>query len=152
VRAADLEQLDRVVTIVRDVLGPEVAGAYLFGSAVPGGLRPESDLDVLVVSRRPTTLDEKKRLVERLLPISGRPAPEGHWRRVEVTIVAEPEIRPWRYPPRMDFQYGDWLRGAFESGDSEPWQTMENPGSRAARHDGSARRHTVGRDSADRPA
>jgi predicted nucleotidyltransferase len=127
VRDEDRQQLDRVIAIVRNVLGPEVAGAYLFGSAVLGGLRPESDLDVLIVSRRPTTRDEKERLVEQLLAISGRPGPEGRWRRVEVTIVAEPEIRPWRYPPQMDFQYGDWLRGAFESGDPEPWQARENP-------------------------
>lgn len=126
-RRPDGEQLDRVIEIVRDVLGRELVGAYLFGSAVIGGLQPESDLDVLVVAARPTTLGEKERLVERLLAISGRPAPEGRWRRVEVTIVSEPEIRPWRYPPRMDFQYGDWLRRAFESGDPEPWQVTENP-------------------------
>lgn len=123
----DREQLDRVVEIVRDVLGPAVTGAYLFGSATLGGLRPESDLDVLVIVRRPATRAEKERFVERLLAISGRPAPEGRWRRVEVTIVAEPEIRPWRYPPRMDFQYGDWLREAFASGDPAPWQEAENP-------------------------
>jgi predicted nucleotidyltransferase len=127
VKGADREQLDRVIEIVHDVLGREVVGAYLFGSAVIGGLRPERDLDVLVVANRPTTRGEKERLVGRLLAISGRPAPEGRWRRVEVTIVSEPEIRPWRYPPRMDFQYGDWLRGAFESGDPEPWQVTENP-------------------------
>jgi predicted nucleotidyltransferase len=113
----DRAQLDRLIAIVQDVLGPVVAGAYLFGSATLGGLRPASDLDVLVVSARPTTRDERERLVERLCAISGRLVPEGRWRRVEVTIVAEREIRPWRYPPRMDFQYGDWLRSAFERGD-----------------------------------
>ena len=126
-RSEEREQLDRVVDIVQDTLGSVVAGAYLFGSATLGGLRPESDLDVLVVAWRPTTLNEKERLVERLLAISGRPAPEGRWRRVEVTIVAEPEIRPWRYPPRMDFQYGDWLRSAFERGDPAAWTPGENP-------------------------
>jgi predicted nucleotidyltransferase len=127
VRDEDSQQLERLVGIVRDVLESNLVGAYLFGSAVLGGLRPEGDLDVLVVSRRPTTRDEKERLVERLLVISGRSTPEGRWRRVEVTIVAEPEIRPWRYPPLMDFQYGDWLRAAFESGDPEPWQATKNP-------------------------
>ncbi len=38
----------------------------------------------------------------------------------------EGEIRPWRYPPRMDFQYGDWLRTAFASGEPGPWQVTEN--------------------------
>jgi predicted nucleotidyltransferase len=101
-------------------------GAYLFGSAVLGGLRPRSDLDVLVVSRRRTSRGEKRRLVERLLAVSGSqpPAPP---RPVELTIVVESEIRPWPYPPAYDFQYGEWLRREFESGDVEPWPTTANP-------------------------
>lgn len=124
---ADRRQLERLREIVLDVLGPEVVGAYLFGSAVVGGLKPASDLDLLAVVRRPVTLEEKRRLVERLLAISWRQVPEGRWRRVELTLVMESEIRPWRYPPLMDFQYGDWLRDAFASGDPEPWQPVANP-------------------------
>jgi streptomycin 3"-adenylyltransferase len=104
-----------------------LAGAYLFGSAVLGGLRPESDLDVLVVSKRQTTRQEKQRLVERLLAVSGRSTPQGRWRRVELTLVVESEIKPWRFPPKFDFQYGDWLRGEFERGIVEPWPTKTNP-------------------------
>jgi len=117
VRDPDRQQLDRVVSLVRDVLGDDALGGYLLGSAVLGGLRPESDLDVLVVSARPATLAEKQRLVEGLLPISGRVVPEGRWRRIELTVVAQAELRPWRYPPTMDFQYGDWLRAELERGD-----------------------------------
>ena len=124
---ADREQLDRVAGLVREVLGPSVVGAYLFGSAVLGGLRRESDLDVLVVSKRHTTREEKQRLVERLLAISGRPTPNGRLRRVELTIVVESELKPWRYPPSFDFQYGDWLRTEFERGVLEPWPTKVNP-------------------------
>ena len=112
---------------MRDVLGRDAVGAYLFGSAVLGGLQQESDLDVLVVSTRQTTRAEKQRLVDRLLAISGRTTPHGRWRRVELTIVVEPELKPWRYPPSFDFQYGDWLRAEFESGDVEPWPTTTNP-------------------------
>lgn len=126
-RDADEQQLDRVVTLVRDVLGPDAVGAYLFGSAVLGGLQPQSDLDVLVVSTRPTTREEKQRLVDRLLAISGRSAPQAQWRRVELTIVVKSQIKPWRYPPSFDFQYGDWLRGEFQSGNVEPWPTTTNP-------------------------
>jgi predicted nucleotidyltransferase len=125
-RREDREQLDRVVTLVRDVLGTDVVGAYLFGSAVLGGLRPDSDLDVLVVSKRRTTREEKQHLIDRLLAISGTRTPQGRLRRIELTIVVEREIKPWRYPPSMDFQYGDWLRGEFERGNVEPWPTT-NP-------------------------
>jgi CTP:molybdopterin cytidylyltransferase MocA/predicted nucleotidyltransferase len=124
---ADRRQLDRVSSLVRDVLGADAVGAYLLGSAVLGGLRPDSDLDVLVVAVRQTTLEEKRRLVDRLLTISAHEAPEGRWRRIELTIVVESEIRPWRFPPRFDFQYGDWLRAEFEAGDLEPWPSTTSP-------------------------
>ena len=123
---ADAAQLDRVVTLVRDVLGRDLVAAYLFGSAVLGGLRAESDLDVLAVSRQPTTREQKRALVLRLLEISGRRTPQGRWRRLELTIVVESEVVPWRFPPRFDFQYGDWLRREFESGELEPWPTTTN--------------------------
>src|SRR6266508_309546 len=65
-RDADERQLDRVLTLVGDVLGTDAVGAYLFGSAVLGGLQPRSDLDLFVVSKRETTREEKQRLVDRL--------------------------------------------------------------------------------------
>jgi predicted nucleotidyltransferase len=119
-------QLDRVVALIRDALGSDALGAYLYGSAVLGGLRPRSDLDVLVVSRRPTTRDEKRRLVDGLLAVSGRsdrPPP----RPVDLTVVVESDVRPWRNSPRFDFQYGEWLRREFELGNVEPWPTTTNP-------------------------
>jgi predicted nucleotidyltransferase len=123
----DRSQAAEVVAILRDVLGEELIGAYLHGSAVLGGLRAESDLDVLAVSAGRTTRRQKERLVARLLDRSG-PAPVAPSRRpVELTIVVASEIRPWRYPPRMDFQYGDWWRDRFERGELEPWPSEFNP-------------------------
>ena len=60
-----------------------VAELGLFGSRVRGDNRPDSDLDVLVVSRRATTRAEKQALVDRLLSLSQRP------RHLELTIVAD---------------------------------------------------------------
>lgn len=96
-RDADQEQLERVSALVRDVLGSDTVGACLFGSAVLGGLQRESDLDMLVVSKRQMTREEKQLLVDRLLAISGRRTPQGRWRRVELTIVVESENAA---PPR----------------------------------------------------
>jgi streptomycin 3"-adenylyltransferase len=121
------QQLERVVALVRDVLGTDAVGAYLFGSAVLGGLRPDSDLDVLAISRRPTTLEEKERLAAGLLGFSGRRTRGGRWRKVELTVVVESEVAPWRPGSRFDFQYGEWLRPEFESGDPAPWPTVANP-------------------------
>jgi predicted nucleotidyltransferase len=125
-RSTSAVQIAEVLTFVVEVLGPSIVGAYLHGSSVLGGLRPRSDIDILVVSRRPTTRDEKRRLIDRLLIVSSA-NPSGSRRPVELTVVVQSRLRPWRYPPSFDFQYGDWLRGEFERGNLEPWPTTVNP-------------------------
>ena len=114
-------QLDGIVDLVREVLAEDAVGAYLHGSTALDRLKPHSDVDVLVLSRRPTTATEKRTLIDRLLRMSGRGDPTGQARPIELTIVVESEIRPWRYPPAHDFLYGDWLRTEFERGDLTPW-------------------------------
>jgi len=88
---------------------------------VRGTLRPTSDLDILAVVNRATTADERRAVVERLLRISGRAAASGPARPVELTIVRQSEIRPWRPGPVVDLVYGEWLRPDFEKGEiAEP--------------------------------
>nr|WP_260190415.1 aminoglycoside adenylyltransferase family protein [Actinophytocola gossypii] len=106
-----VDQVRDVVRLVGDVLGPEVVGAYLHGSAVLGGLRPASDLDVLVVSRRRLDVPRRRSLLDGLLAVSGNGA-----RPVELTVVVHGDVRPWRYPPTGDFLYGEWLRHEYEAG------------------------------------
>jgi len=60
-------QIELLVVGVCDVLRGDLVGAYLHGSAVLGGFRPDSDIDVIVVSTRRTTADEKRRLIDLLL-------------------------------------------------------------------------------------
>jgi streptomycin 3"-adenylyltransferase len=126
-QVSDRQQLDRIVALVSDVLGQSVIGAYLFGSAVAGGLRPRSDLDVLVASTRPLTRAERRELVRRIVPISWKQTPSGLLRGIELTVVVQTDIKPWRYPPNRDFQYGDWLRLALERGEAEPWAARPDP-------------------------
>lgn len=35
---------------------------------------------------------------------------------MELTIVVASDVRPWQFPPRVDFQYGEWLRSEYEAG------------------------------------
>jgi predicted nucleotidyltransferase len=106
-------QLQKIIRLVAEVLGSDAIGTYLYGSAVLGGLKPASDIDVLVTSAR--RMDDRKRraLVAGLLKISGS---SGGTRPVEVTIVVQSEVRPWRFPATADFLYGEWLRDQFEAG------------------------------------
>lgn len=121
------EQSDAAIGALRRGLNhATIVGMYLHGSAVAGGLRPDSDLDLFVVTDRRLTAGEKARLIEGLLPLSGRETRPSTWRPIEMTIVAQPEVRPWRYPPRMELQYGEWLRATFLSGAVEP-ESAETP-------------------------
>lgn len=111
------QQTRDVVSLVRAVLGEDLIGAYLHGSAVLGGLRPRSDVDVLAVARRSATPEQRHRIVDGLLDISGRRARRGPARPVELIIVVQDDVRPWRYPPTCDFLYGEWLRDQYERGE-----------------------------------
>ena len=119
-------QTHAVLAVVRDVLGATLLGAYRHGSALEGGLRPDSDLDLFGIIARRTTDAEKRRLIAGISANSRRRDRPPGWRTVELTLVVGGEVRPWRWPPRFDFQYGEWLRAEFDAGELAPWPPV-NP-------------------------
>jgi streptomycin 3"-adenylyltransferase len=108
-------QAAAVVRLLRSELASKLVGVYLHGSAVLGGLRPGSDLDILAVVSRRTTIAERRHLVTGVMRLSGRQA-RPPARPVELTIVRQRAVRPWRYPPRSELLYGEWLRDDYEAG------------------------------------
>ncbi|MFF8811738.1 aminoglycoside adenylyltransferase family protein [Streptomyces pactum] len=107
------DQVRQALALVREVLGEQVEGVCLHGSAVLGGLRPASDLDLLVLTRRSMDDAERRTLRDGLLAVSG---PGGRLRPVELTVVVRSEVHPWRFPPTGDFLYGEWLREELRAG------------------------------------
>jgi streptomycin 3"-adenylyltransferase len=108
-----VDQIRDVVRLAEAVLLSDLVGAYLHGSAVLGGWGPASDVDVLLVTRE--GMDERRRraLLAGLLPISGS---RNGVRPLEVTVVVQSRVRPWRYGPEGDFVYGEWLRAEYAAG------------------------------------
>jgi predicted nucleotidyltransferase len=100
-------QTARALGLVRRVLGRAALGACRHGSAVLGGVQPTSDIDLLVMTARPATVVEKRQLVRGLLTISAPFPPPGPERCVELTVVAQAQVRPWRYPPSYDLLDGE---------------------------------------------
>lgn len=120
------DQITQCLNLLKNILGKDLLGVYLFGSAVIGGLQKYSDIDLFVVSERTLTDTEKSKLATHLLKISGIYM-QSSKRPIELTLVVKSEVNPWHYPPKFEFQYGDWLRKEFESGNIEPWSTKAMP-------------------------
>lgn len=104
------DQVRVAAAAIEGSVPPEaIVAIYLYGSALAGGLRPDSDLDFALVTARRLTVSEKEHLFDALRPLSRRSLRPGDWRPLEVTVLALPDVRPWRYPPQLDAQYGEWL-------------------------------------------
>lgn len=94
----------------------EVVGCYLYGSATTGAVGPESDVDLLLLTRRPLASHERQALTELLLSLSGWSGHAGRFpeaarrRPVELTSIVLEGRQPWAPPARRDLQYGEWLR------------------------------------------
>jgi predicted nucleotidyltransferase len=116
-----VDQQTLTVDLAREVLGDDLLGAYLHGSAVLGGLAPGSDVDVLTVSRRRLHKGEPQRLYKGCISITKRP------RTVELTVVVQADVRPWRYPPRRELQYGEWLRMEYVAGRDAGLYPVDDP-------------------------
>jgi predicted nucleotidyltransferase len=120
------KQINECLSLLKNILGQNLLGVYLHGSAIVGGLQKYSDIDLFIISDRATTHEEKATLSKHLLKISGIYMKSSKL-SIEMTIVVKSAVNPWRYPPHFDFQYGDWLREKFASGVIEPWSTYEMP-------------------------
>lgn len=107
----------KAVEALKKLLTQQIIGIYLYGSAVDGGLQIDSDVDVLVVTNQNLSEKIRKALTEQLLSISGEIGNKEGLRYLEVTIVNKDELSPWKFPPKYDFMYGEWLREQFENGE-----------------------------------
>lgn len=108
-----MHQLDVVVAVVEGVVGEDLLGLYLHGSAVRDELCPASDIDLLAVTRRTLDLDGRAELCRRLSDLSG---PAHGLRSVDLSAVVLDEVMPWAYPATRDFRYADWLRAQIAAG------------------------------------
>lgn len=110
------EQAIQACKVVEELLGGAIVGVYLFGSAVTSGLRMNSDVDVLVVVNQSLSEEIRRKLTDRLMHISGKIGNTDSVRPLEVTVINHEDVVPWRFPPKNEYLYGEWLRDEFENG------------------------------------
>jgi predicted nucleotidyltransferase len=88
----------------KHIVKEDMIGFYIHGSLAMGGFNPnKSDIDLLVVTKRPLTVERKRRLVQLFLNYSTRPYP------IEVSFLNENQLQNWEHPSSFDFHYSeDW--------------------------------------------
>ncbi|HEM6379806.1 TPA: aminoglycoside nucleotidyltransferase ANT(9) [Streptococcus suis] len=102
---------------IAELLDNMLIGVYLYGSAVMGGLRMNSDVDILVITNQSLSEKTRRNLTNRLMLISGKIGNIKDMRPLEVTVINQKDIVPWHFPPKYEFMYGEWLREQFEKGE-----------------------------------
>ncbi len=112
-------QINQALIVLERHLDDRLHAIHLFGSALDGGLKPHSDIDLLVTVNAPLEEIVRQALMLDLLNVSAPPASKV-WRPLEVTVIAIDEIIPWRYPAKRELQFGEWLREDLLQGIFEP--------------------------------
>lgn len=108
--------------VIERHLASTLLAVYLYGSALEGGLKPHSDIDLLVtVTARPDEAVRRALMLD-LLDVSAPPGQgePGALRALEITVVVHNDIVPWRHPARRELQFGEWLREDIMAGIFEP--------------------------------
>jgi predicted nucleotidyltransferase len=112
-------QLDGLVSGLTRILDGDLVGVYLHGSLVLGCFNPQqSDVDVIAVTKRSLTEEHRRLLGEVALGSSGPyERPRRYPYPLELSVLTEAQLRPWRYPTRFDFHYGESQRERFDAGE-----------------------------------
>lgn len=93
----------------QEVVAEELVGFYIHGSLAMGGFNPKSsDIDILVVTTTPLSIERKKLLAKMFLKCSNHPFP------VEVSFLNEEQLKDWEYPTPFDFHFSEYWRSRYE--------------------------------------
>ena len=113
------KQVSQACDVINRHLASTLRAIHLYGSAIDGGLKPYSDIDLLVTIGSELVETTRRAFMFDLLEISAPPGKSEIFRALEVTVVVQDEVLPWRYPVRRELQFGDWLRKEILEGNIE---------------------------------
>src|SRR5688572_9537303 len=110
---ADVQsQVENFVGELRALRGTNLIGIYLHGSFAMGCFNPrQSDLDLLVLIDQNMAAASRKAMAALVLASSNHPRP------VEISVLTQSHLHPWRYPTPFAFHYSESHRAQFEQGD-----------------------------------
>lgn len=118
VAPAETRQLDQLTLFLCENEGANLHGVYLHGSPAMRCFQPSrSDLDILVLLALPPTVNHRRAWAQRLLQLSGAPAP------IEISFLHRRQIEPWRRPTPFDFHYSEaWRATITDDLNTGAWQ------------------------------
>ena len=104
--------LEKFVTGSRDVLGHNLNGIYLHGSAVMGCFQPgKSDIDLLLVVKEELSEEAKHQFMELVVELNKQATAKG----LELSIVKENVCKPFVYPTPFELHFSvahlGWYQG-----------------------------------------
>lgn len=95
---------------IKGLISNNIVGFYLHGSLAMGGFNPKSsDIDILVVTKKPIETKDKRHLAELILNYSNAPFP------LEISFLNKEQLRDWQYPCPFDFHYSEFWRERYEN-------------------------------------
>lgn len=114
------KQLEKATTIIERIFEEDLLVIHLYGSAVEGGLKPHSDIDLLVTTRVPLTTAQREALMQELLSVSARVWYVDAWRALEVTVVVHTDVVPRRFLPDGKCSLASGCARIFTPGSMNP--------------------------------
>ena len=110
-------------TRISEMLEDDLVGIYVHGSLAMGGFNPKSsDIDLLVVAKKPVSVEAKRKLAEFFLLQSNSPFP------IEITFLNTEQLDAWQHPCPFDFHYSELWRDRYATDLSNGTDTYLNAG------------------------
>ncbi|MCR5541581.1 MAG: DUF4111 domain-containing protein [Ruminococcus sp.] len=114
-----------------DILGENLMGVYLHGSAVMGCFNPDkSDIDLIVVVRDTVPDDRKRRFMEMVVTLNEKAPAKG----IEMSIVKAGVCRPFAYPTPFELHFSSGTLGWYKSDPEGYIQNMKGEDKDLAAH------------------
>ncbi|QUG43633.1 DUF4111 domain-containing protein [Psychrobacillus sp. INOP01] len=101
--------VSNLLTKTQAVIDDRLIGCYLHGSLAMGGFNPDSsDIDLIIVTENPLSIETTRRLAVLYLENSNHPYP------IEVSFLNAPQLDNWNFPTPYDFHYSEFWRKRYE--------------------------------------
>jgi hypothetical protein len=78
-----------------------------------------SDIDLLIRVGEPLDQSTRYRVISLVLGLSGKPSP------IELSVLSDADLFPWRYPTPYTLHFSEDWRRRFEAGEDQPAERLD---------------------------